>query len=474
MPLQFVRNQRATAPRWKPSYNGGWVFGILLYELLLGATAWCLHPLVALFLAVGPFVFLIGLSRPVWAYGLFIVSIQFSNISLAQLGPFQLRIVDMGFFLLLGLFIAKGLTERSLVIPRTGIDAPLWFFLSWIMVSYAWSLDFAVGFEALIKIFIGVATFYITVSLIRDRSRLSIAIGIWMLAGLVSAFAAVFEFTTVAVHHIEPGMTRWANPVRSQGFFGGPIMLGSFLTLTVCINYGLIIKARSFWERIFLLSTCGVMIIALFTTLSRNDIAAWFLITAFFNYRFKGMRLPTAMMLMIILLFGLLLTGGKLFTVFWDRFFYVFEGLETSSQMRVDIWRLALKTITEHPLVGVGLGGFPAIAQAAERYGSLVYPHSLILYVLVEFGFVGFTLVSYLGVMIFRFVRAAEKGISAPSDKAIGSAMTAGLLVHLFWCLSQNITFQHIIFWAYLGISFATYHVLSTNIGNGAEDEKGR
>jgi len=463
-PAALFGGNRSLALRARPSYPWGWLGGILFYELLLGAVAGVLHPIAVIFLAVGPFAFIIGVTRPILVYGLFILSVQFSDISLGQIGPFQVRVVDVGFLLVFGLFLLKGLSEKKLTIPKIGFDSALWFFLAWIALSFAWTLDRNVGFEALIKIGIGVLTLYMSVSLISGRRQLDMAINIWILAGLISAGAAIYEFQTVAMYHIQPGMTKWATPVRSQGFFGGPIMLGSFLTLSICINYGLIVKATSMGKKMLWLMTAGIMAIGLLTTLSRNDIAAFFLVTAFFNYRFKQVRVPTGIGVVVVLLIGLVLTGGKLFSVFWERFFYVFQGLEVSSQMRVDIWRLALNTILAHPLHGVGLGGFPAIAAAAEKYGSLVYPHSMILYVMVEFGFIGFALVANMALRIFVLVRRAEKRLVTHSDKAIGSAMTAGLIVHLFWTLSQNITFQHIIFWVFSGIAFGAFHVLTAPV----------
>jgi O-antigen ligase len=443
--------------RYSPHW--GLLLGILVYELLIGSAASCLHPAIGLLLAGAPFLLLALVSKPSWAYGLFIISIQFSNISFAQLGPYNVRVVDIGFFLMLAVFIVHALVEDEFRVPKTGIDVPLWIFLAWVFLSFTWSLNRSTGTEALIKIAIGVLTFYLTICLIPRRSHLNIAINVWILAGLISALAAIYEFRTVAHPHIAPDMTKWATPIRSQGYYGGPIMLGSFLTLAIFINYVQILNATSPLKRILFLMSCVLMIIGLLTTLSRNDIAAWIIATGFFTYRFKRMRLPTVGVIVVLFLLGLALTGGELFSVFWHRFFYVFEGLEVSSPMRVAVWRLALETIAEHPLIGAGLGGFTAIATEQLRHG-LIYPHSLILYVLVDLGLVGFVCVAYFGARIFRFVRRVEKGLSTESDKAIATAMTAGLIIHVFWALAQNITFQHIIFWAFLGISFASYHVL--------------
>jgi O-antigen ligase len=463
-PIAFLKgnNRISRAPaKFLPTW--GLLLGLLVYELVLGAVASCLHPLISLFLAAGPFLLLGIVAKPLWAYGLFIISIQFSDLSFAQFGTFQFRAVDAGFFFLLAIFTVTALTEKKVLMPKTDIDVSLWILLGWIILSFTWSLNQKTGLEALIKIFIGVLTFYITVYLISGRSQLNAALNVWILAGVVSALAAIHEFRAVAVHQIMPGMEKWATPIRSQGFFGGPIMLGSFLTLSICINYGLILRTTRLFKRILLLTTCGMMLAGLLTTLSRNDIAAWMLVTAFFNYRFKKMRLPTASVLLVIVILAFLVTGTELFTVFWNRFFYVFEGLEVSSPARVNVWRLALETIGKHPILGSGVGGFTQIVEVEALGRGLIYPHSLILYVLLDTGMIGLVLVSHLAVRIFRFVRVAEKGISGDADKAVAAAMTAGLLVHMFWSLAQNITFQHIILWAFLGISFATYRVLSTS-----------
>ena len=457
----FFKHKKTATPQLKSLPHLKILLGIFIYELFLGFVSSCLHPLLGIFLAAVPFLFMALLFSPVWAYCLFIIAIQFSNISFGQVGSYNVRVIDIGFFLLFFVFLVRALSDKSFVIPKTGIDLSLWVFLTWILLSFTWSFDRTVGIEALIKIFIGVITFYMTVFLICDRSKLDMAMNVWVLAGVISALAAIYEFRTVAVHHIIPGMTKWATPIRSQGFFGGPIMLGSFLTLAIVINYAQILKATTPFKKSIYFITCGLMIIGLFTTLSRNDIAAWFLVTVFFNIRFKNMRLPTAAILGVMLLLGSLLTGMKLFSVFWNRFFYLFKGLEESSPMRMEIWWLTLRTISDYPILGTGIGGFTAVAKAEPKYGSLIYPHSMILYILVELGMIGFTFITYFVFRIFRMVRIYEKDLRSNSDRAIVSAMTGGLLIHLFWTISQNITFQHIIFWAFLGISFAGYQVVN-------------
>ena len=65
----------------------------------------------------------------------------------------------------------------------------------------------------------------------------------------------------------------------------------------------------------------------------------------------------------------------------------IFDPAETSNALRIAIWKASLKSITSHPLLGVGIGNFPVVLQqdiALAKAGSSA--HNLYLHIGAELG----------------------------------------------------------------------------------------
>ena len=98
---------------------------------------------------------------------------------------------------------------------------------------------------------------------------------------------------------------------------------------------------------------------------------------------------------------------------------------------RAELWTLAWQTFLEHPWLGIGTGGFAAVAP------SNVYPHNLVLEAAAEWGLVGLAaLAGILGVGAAQVVRAVrrpphgEQGlavlVAALFTAALANAMFSG------------------------------------------------
>ena len=98
---------------------------------------------------------------------------------------------------------------------------------------------------------------------------------------------------------------------------------------------------------------------------------------------------------------------------------------------RAELWTLAWQTFLEHPWLGIGTGGFSAVAP------SNVYPHNLVLEAAAEWGLVGLAaLAGILGVGAAQVVRAVrrpphgEQGlavlVAALFTAALANAMFSG------------------------------------------------
>jgi O-antigen ligase len=82
------------------------------------------------------------------------------------------------------------------------------------------------------------------------------------------------------------------------------------------------------------------------------------------------------------------------------------HGKDTSSGQRLDFYYNTLQIVSEHPLFGVGTGGFPA-AYAQQTLGKDVMetrnPHNEYLLIAVQTGVVGFALLLYLFYTQWRY-----------------------------------------------------------------------
>jgi O-antigen ligase len=76
------------------------------------------------------------------------------------------------------------------------------------------------------------------------------------------------------------------------------------------------------------------------------------------------------------------------------------EGMESATQRRVELYIDAIRFWSEMPLLGHGIGAFPLLEG---REDVRLYPHNLILEILVELGLVGLTL---FGISVFSALKA--------------------------------------------------------------------
>jgi O-antigen ligase len=98
------------------------------------------------------------------------------------------------------------------------------------------------------------------------------------------------------------------------------------------------------------------------------------------------------------------------------------EGL--SSNGRAQLWGAAQTAFTDHPLVGIGTGGFAALEPVE------IYPHNLFLEVGAEVGTLGLVaLVAFLLSTLFAIVRAHR--LAPPGDRG-DVALAAALFFAAF------------------------------------------
>lgn len=142
----------------------------------------------------------------------------------------------------------------------------------------------------------------------------------------------------------------------------------------------------------------------------------------------------------------LALFGGILLLVFlsppvFNRFLTSFSLSDTSSTERILLWKEALETIGESPILGVGLGNYLAAARPLSAPGTPFYAHNLYLDIAAEVGLVGLglflTLFLWSGAVVFRRWRSSPW--AAPTGGALALYLTHSLVETALFSLHVTI-----------------------------------
>ncbi len=113
-----------------------------------------------------------------------------------------------------------------------------------------------------------------------------------------------------------------------------------------------------------------------------------------------------------------------------SRFLSSFSFSDTSSTERIVLWHEAVRNITDHPVLGVGMGNYLATARPLSAAGTPFYAHNLYLDIATEVGLVGLGL--FLMLFIWAGVSVFSSRHSSPWAAPLGGALTLYLAHSLF------------------------------------------
>lgn len=279
----------------------------------------------------------------------------------------------------------------------------------------------------------GLALFFVTVIALGDDEHARRVNLVLLTAGGVSCAAVVL---------LQAAGLRWFTSdvytgleFRAPGTFGNPNWAAAFLAPLVPVAFGLAAAAQRRWPY---LAASGVLSIATLATLSKGGAVA--LISGVLVYYALGVGASRDATLAV--------AGGSgkwlALRVRWLAFSaavsvgvvslaITWPALAQVSWMRgrVFLWRAALWLVGEHPLTGVGLGGYPAAygrAAAAlvdgdpaafQPLSSVDFAHHDVLQFAAEGGVV--TAVAFVVVVASALSRAQRR--RDPLSRAVGAAV---------------------------------------------------
>lgn len=389
-------------------------------------------------LAAGPSLYVAVLLVVLWT------PLPFGSVE-----PWSIGVIRLSACALVALWAIHGARVGVFTISRSMLQLPLYAASAWAFVQCAClgrsaiSVDPFLTYQAAVNL-LALAVFVSCALLALDsavRIEQAAAVLFWF-AFALSVFGMIQSFTgTREIYWIrESPVVNFFGPFVNKNHFAGlievllPLGLGPLLT-------GAVPRDR----RLMTLFVVTVILVAVALSRSRGGmlaIAAQVAVLIALTILARrtstggGHRAPAfAAILAVIVLVG----AG----VGWLGAGPISESLTTlpsavadqSETSRLEIWKATVSLISEHPIVGSGLGAYgTAILRhwPATEYATLLYAHNDYLQVVADAGIPGALLailfVGVLGVALLRSVHITDPGLRGV---AIGAGVGCiGLLIH--------------------------------------------
>lgn len=449
----------------------------IFLEIALGLSAIVFPIKIVLILLLGLPAILILLLRPFYAYILGVILLPVWSITwtgAAQIPEaVDIRFADIFFIVgALGLML-KMASDRDFRFTGSNIDFPLLLLFTWMGLSLSWTSDLSAGIIDFIKKIYGLALFYLTVNLARNRRNIDIILKVWILTGIIWGLAAIIELVSIglpkAASLIEKYgvISHWGERVRSSALAETPNKLGTILGFSLLISFAQYAISQKRWSKIILFVAILVMLLALISTMSRTTWAAVFLSSILLFIWVKNIRKLTVALgiVAILILFAVLTTDYR--EVLFQRVAGIISPVQTPDYIpRLNIYIVGLRMFQDHPLNGVGIGSFHLLARS---YGSieLEAPHNIFIYMLSEFGLIGLGLFLFL---IISFIASMRENIKKTfgNVKIILYSLLATMAFYIIQSMIISARLRETSMWALLGLAMAAIRIF----GSGPPDSE--
>jgi len=334
--------------------------------------------------------------------------------------PFNLDwTVTMGIAAIFFMVLRAALVKKRI---RVGITKADLFVVGLVLVlgfGLMYSRDRAYGIERVLELlFLGVlASYFLPRIMASFSSSIKIVRNILLTVVALAGVTTLLSFMGLGV-----GNRAFAASYLSWSYFLGVAILSGLALLDISTNR-LLRVAIVVLEPLFLVS----MVLAK----ARGPLISLFVVGVlilFWKGRVsirKKMGIVLSFLAIFAMLFAIVPRG------FWFRYELLFAEQKGSSiEARVDAYKFAGELFLEHPLLGVGTGGFRASYGSRESPYSLSYAHNAFLEIAAENGLLG--LFFYVGFLISLFL-VARRILKDVNTVKTGRELTFGcLLVFIF------------------------------------------
>jgi O-antigen ligase len=331
-------------------------------------------------------------------------------------------------------------------------------FMLWVAISSRINADTSWGrFIMSLAVFL---PYFLFLYIVKTRRQLTIII--WLLL-LLAAAAAIY-----GVYCLEANIgVRDRGIVRITSFFDNPNAFGQTLVLLMPFALGLLFYKYPTAVKGVLLMILVLMITGVVISYSRKCFFALLAVPFLFIFKFlKGEKKITAgIVAIILLLMATYVFPDPVKWRYWARVRTIFraESAEQLDAGRTETVKAGLEIMLQHPVFGVGLGGFKdeyvRVAGESEdialigKYG--LEPHNMYIEAGSKLGIVGLLFYLLLIFYAYRDSKKAEQQFIFKKDeffRIVAVSHQTFILLFLFLGVFSNILISKI-FWMVIPLS---------------------
>jgi putative inorganic carbon (HCO3(-)) transporter len=296
----------------------------------------------------------------------------------------------------------------------------------------------------------------VTLSALRDRRSVVLAIRVFALSGAAVAGYGVLQYLLGA-----SGASGWLDSemfsgigVRVYSTLGNPNVLAEYLLLAIPFAAALALAEKHPLVKLLFIGALGVMLLCMALTFARGGWLGLIVAAAVFLVMLDRRFI-------LLGLFGLAALYFLLPDVIVSRFLSIGDLKDGSTSYRLSIWLGTLSMLRDFWLVGVGPGA-AAFNKMYPHYGynaaAAQHSHNLFLQLVCDAG--AAALIVFV-LLLFSQLRALASAVARSADKAMNyyrMAAVSAILGFLVQGMTDYSFYNYrvaLVFWAALGLSMA-------------------
>ncbi|MDA8440872.1 MAG: O-antigen ligase family protein [Peptococcaceae bacterium] len=221
--------------------------------------------------------------------------------------------------------------------------------------------------------------------------------------GLLLLPLTIYEVLTK--HFVWQQFLATVNPPRVNATFVDPNIFARYLVLAIVANVVLQYLADTKGQRIFYLGALLGLITELAVTLSRSGMVTVVLVLGLMLLLKPEKRVLKPIGLVAIL--GVLL--AIIHPTVWQRILTFGQGMQALDPQRLYLWRVAGAMFHDHPILGVGMGGFQKsflthYLKLKTISNGVTLSHTTILTIAAELGVLGLAVLAAIWILLSKFM----------------------------------------------------------------------
>ena len=340
------------------------------------------------------------------------------------------------------------------------IDLPLLLFMAvYFFMMFFYPPSPSIAFEGFRAAAQYAVWFFVLIRLLETRKDILLFVYGFLACAFLAAVYGMYQYV-VAAPIPETWMTSSEERVRTRIFsiVGSPNIMGSYMIMAACLSAGMMYCAKNFRLKVTFFCMTGLFLLNLLFTYSRGawaGVAVAIFVFALLHDRRLIALMCAAMGFVIVFVPSI---SSRILFLFTPEF-----AEASALNGRSVRWDFAYQVLTEHPLTGMGPGGFGgAVAMNNQIIDGLdyFYMDNYYLKVAVETGLPGLILFLLLvAVLLWWGIRACLRTRRDPLSPLIKGAFAA-LAGVLFHCYSENVfevPYMNAYFWCFAAIVFFSY-----------------